>query len=98
VWLRNKLGSATLLVAFLFIFFLVVLPLAALFGLLLARLALVMLFGLSTVLTLSWLARLTTLLAGLSTLLTLLFHIVTHELPPPSYLQNEKLHALRNLY
>jgi hypothetical protein len=77
----EKLGSATLLVAFLFIFFFVVLPLATLFGLLLARLALVMLSGLSTVLTLSWLARLTTLLAGLSTLLTLLFYIVTHELP-----------------
>jgi hypothetical protein len=57
VRLRNKLGSATLLVAFLFIFFLVVLPLAALFGLLLARLALVMLSRLSTMLTLSWLAR-----------------------------------------
>jgi hypothetical protein len=72
VRLRNKLGSATLLVAFLFIF-LVVLPLAALFGLLLARLALVMLAGLTTLLTLS----------GLSApLLTLLFDIVivAHEL------------------
>ncbi|MHB8217924.1 MAG: hypothetical protein ACYDDS_17770 [Candidatus Sulfotelmatobacter sp.] len=79
---QRELGSATLTIAVLILFFVLVLP--ALFGLVLARLT-TLLAGLTAVLALSGLSRLTALLAlsELVTLLTLLFHIVCHKKHSP---------------
>jgi hypothetical protein len=77
----KNLGSTTLAVSILVVFFLVlVLALTALLGLLLPSLS-ALLTRLAAVLTLSVLPGLSTLLAlsGLTALLTLLLHIVCHD-------------------
>jgi hypothetical protein len=78
---EKKLRSATLTVAVL-VFFVIVLALAALFRLLLTGLA-ALLAALSGLSTLTRLSGLSTLLAlSELTLLALLFHIVCHDTPP----------------